>query len=98
MTVLKLLAAAIAISVLPLAADAQDVSFGSRLFHDKADCAFCHGINGDGRGDPRSPGQAADLHKTIGFSQTRHGFFGDRPDPKRLDQVLSFYGLDKLVQ
>jgi cytochrome c553 len=47
------------------AACAQDVSFGNRLFHDKADCQFCHGPEGDGRGDPRSPGQAADLHKTI---------------------------------
>lgn len=44
---------------------AQDTSFGQRLFQDKADCQFCHGIDGDGRGDPRSPGQAADLHKTI---------------------------------
>jgi mono/diheme cytochrome c family protein len=47
------------------AACAQDVSFGDRLFHEKADCQFCHGIDGDGRGDPRSPGRAADLHKTI---------------------------------
>ena len=31
---------------------AQDVSFGERLFRDKADCQFCHGIDGDGRGDP----------------------------------------------
>ena len=45
-------------------AHAQDVSFGERLFHDKADCQFCHGINGDGRGDPRSPGAAANLHET----------------------------------
>jgi hypothetical protein len=44
---------------------AQDVSFGQRLFQDKADCQYCHGVDGDGRGDPRSPGQAADLHKTI---------------------------------
>ncbi len=44
---------------------AQDTSFGQRLFQDKADCQFCHGIDGDGRGDPRSPGQAANLHKTI---------------------------------
>ena len=43
---------------------AQDVSFGDRLFHDKADCQFCHGPNGDGRGDPRSPGRAANLHET----------------------------------
>ena len=40
----------------------------------------------------------ADLHKTIGFTQTRHGFFGDRPKGDRLNQVLSFYGLDKLMQ
>jgi cytochrome c553 len=43
---------------------AQDVSFGDRLFHDKADCQFCHGPNGDGLGDPRSPGRAANLHET----------------------------------
>ena len=44
---------------------AQDVSFGQRLFQDKADCQYCHGVAGDGRGDPRSPGQAADLPKRI---------------------------------
>jgi cytochrome c553 len=45
-------------------ASAQDVSFGDRLFHEKADCQFCHGADGDGRGDPRSPGRAANLHET----------------------------------
>jgi hypothetical protein len=45
-------------------AHAQDGSFGERLFHDKADCQFCNGINGDGRGDARSPGRAANLHET----------------------------------
>jgi mono/diheme cytochrome c family protein len=35
----------------------QDVSFGDRLFHEKADCQFCHG-------DPRSPGKGSDLHAT----------------------------------
>jgi mono/diheme cytochrome c family protein len=62
---LPLLAAA---AMLRLSADpvsAQDTSFGQRLFQDKADCQFCHGIDGDGRGDPRSQGQAVDLHKTI---------------------------------
>ena len=57
----------IGIVALPLyvdAAAAQDVSFGRRLFQEKADCQFCHGVNGDGRGDPRSPGKASDLHKT----------------------------------
>jgi mono/diheme cytochrome c family protein len=44
---------------------AQDVSFGQRIFHEKADCQFCHGVNGDGRGDPRAPGRPADLHKTF---------------------------------
>ena len=47
------------------AAGAQDVSFGARLYQDKADCGFCHGPQGDGRGDPRSPGKAPDLRKTI---------------------------------
>jgi mono/diheme cytochrome c family protein len=58
-------AAAITCGVCVWPASAQDTSFGQRLFQDKADCQFCHGINGDGRGDPRSPGQAANLHKTI---------------------------------
>jgi hypothetical protein len=56
-----------AVAVLTLVAGpavAQDTSFGQRLFQDKADCQFCHGINGDGRGDPRSPGRAANLHET----------------------------------
>jgi mono/diheme cytochrome c family protein len=43
---------------------AQNVSFGQRIFQDKADCQFCHGPDGDGRGDPRSTGKAANLHKT----------------------------------
>jgi len=47
------------------AAHGQDVSFGARLFHDKADCQFFHGPNGDGRGDARSPGRAANLHETL---------------------------------
>jgi cytochrome c553 len=57
----------IAAAILPLSTDpasAQDTSFGQRLFQDKADCQFCHGIDGDGRGDPRSPGRAANLHET----------------------------------
>jgi mono/diheme cytochrome c family protein len=57
--------AAVGWAILSLPASAQDTSFGQRLYQDKADCQFCHGIDGDGRGDPRSPGQAANLHKTI---------------------------------
>jgi mono/diheme cytochrome c family protein len=58
------------IAVIPLlllssgALRAQDGSFGGRLYHEKADCQFCHGVNGDGRGDPRSPGKASDLRAT----------------------------------
>jgi mono/diheme cytochrome c family protein len=55
--------ASAALLAAPLAG-AQEVSFGQRLFRDKADCQFCHGVNGDGHGDPRSPGKASDLHKT----------------------------------
>ena len=54
-----------ALMTLGLVARAQDVSFGQRIFQEKADCQFCHGEEGDGRGDPRSPGAAANLHKTI---------------------------------
>lgn len=60
----QLLITAFAILLPADAARAQDVSFGGRLFHEKADCQFCHGVNGDGRGDPRSPGKASDLHVT----------------------------------
>jgi mono/diheme cytochrome c family protein len=62
---IKVVAAALlATAMIVTAACAQDVSFGDRLFHEKADCQFCHGSNGDGRGDPRSPGRAANLHET----------------------------------
>jgi mono/diheme cytochrome c family protein len=59
-----LAAAVVALAFCADVAHAQDVSFGQRLYHEKADCQFCHGVNGDGRGDPRSPGKAPDLHKT----------------------------------
>ena len=60
----QLLIAGISLFLLSDTAGAQDVSFGDRLFHEKADCQFCHGVNGDGRGDPRSPGKASDLRAT----------------------------------
>ena len=58
----QLIAAALLACAAP--AGAQDMSFGQRLFQEKADCQFCHGVNGDGHGDPRSPGKAPDLHQT----------------------------------
>src|SRR5262249_55500121 len=58
-SMLRIVATAVTLSfaALSLSAFAQDVSFGDRLYHEKADCQFCHGPDGDGRGDPRSPGQ-----------------------------------------
>jgi mono/diheme cytochrome c family protein len=58
------LIAAAALLACAAPAGAQDMSFGQRLFQEKADCQFCHGVNGDGHGDPRSPGKAPDLHQT----------------------------------
>jgi mono/diheme cytochrome c family protein len=60
-----LIVATAALVSLTGAASAQNVSFGERLYQEKADCQFCHGPDGDGRGDPRSPGKAPDLRKTI---------------------------------
>src|SRR6516164_4462479 len=60
---LRLAVAGVAVA-LPATAAAQNLSFGDRLFHEKADCQFCHGVNGDGHGDPRSPGKGSDLHAT----------------------------------
>ena len=38
---------------------------GERAFNSKANCAFCHGVFGDGNGHPRSPGIAANLRETV---------------------------------
>src|SRR5438552_4082166 len=59
-----IITAVAAVTVSVGVARAQNVSFGQRLFQDKADCKFCHGVDGDGRGDPRSPGAATNLHNT----------------------------------
>ena len=42
---LVIIAAAVIVLGLSVAR-AQDGSFGQRLFRDKADCQFCHGIDG----------------------------------------------------
>lgn len=38
-----------------------------------------------------------DLRRSVGMKQSRHGFFGEAPDPKRVEQMMSFYGLDRLA-
>jgi mono/diheme cytochrome c family protein len=60
---LRLAVAGVAVA-LPATAAGQNLSFADRLFHEKADCQFCHGVNGDGHGDPRSPGKGSDLRAT----------------------------------
>ena len=50
--------------VLGAAARADDVALGRRVYHDKAQCAYCHGWAGDGAGDPQSSGAAANLRES----------------------------------
>ena len=37
-----------------------------------------------------------DLRRLPGLAASRHGFMNSTPGPERLDQVMAFYGLDKL--
>ena len=37
-----------------------------------------------------------DLRRATGIRHSRHGFFNSVPSPERVDQVASFYGVDKL--
>ena len=38
-----------------------------------------------------------DLRQSVGMKQSRNGFFGEAPDPARVEQMTSFYGLDRLA-
>ena len=44
-------------------ADEKSVEGGLKIWK-KAKCGYCHGIYGDGKGDPRSPGNGANLRET----------------------------------
>ena len=37
-----------------------------------------------------------DLQRISGMQPSKRGYFHDRPDPNRVDQVLEFYGLENL--
>jgi hypothetical protein len=37
-----------------------------------------------------------DLRRSVGLSQSRHGWNGAAPRPERVDEVLAFYGLNRL--
>jgi mono/diheme cytochrome c family protein len=48
----------------PMAQPADNAAFGRRLYHDKAQCSYCHGWAADGAGEPQSNGGAADLRQS----------------------------------
>jgi len=39
----------------------------------------------------------AELRASTGLGASRHGFFGERPPRERVDEVLAFYGVDRLA-
>jgi allantoin racemase len=39
-----------------------------------------------------------ELRRVSGMSASRHGWFNAQPKRERLDQVLGFYGLDRLLE
>ena len=59
-------AAALAGTIAALAAQPADpTAYGRRLYHDKAQCSFCHGWAADGAGEPQSNGGAANLRQSV---------------------------------
>ena len=38
-----------------------------------------------------------DLRGSVGLMQSRHGWMGAAPQPGRVEELLSFYGLDRLL-
>ena len=66
LTALLLATAALVATIATLAAQPSDTSaFGRRLYHDKAQCSFCHGWAADGAGEPQSNGGAANLRQSF---------------------------------
>ena len=64
----NLAAAALSLGFLALSTPLMaqdDFAYGRRLFLDKAQCSYCHGWAGDGNGEPRSPGRAPSLRKSM---------------------------------
>jgi hypothetical protein len=56
--------ATLTVVVASIAAVGQERPPGHRIYMEKADCQFCHGWAGNGQGDPRSPGLAANLRES----------------------------------
>jgi mono/diheme cytochrome c family protein len=65
-TALLLAVAALVATITVPAAQPSDTSaFGRRLYHDKAQCSFCHGWAADGAGEPQSNGGASNLRQSF---------------------------------
>ena len=50
--------------IYPVYADEKSIAAGKKLWGKKIGCGYCHGVFGDGNGDPRSPGLGANLRIT----------------------------------
>lgn len=65
-------ALAVASGIAAPAARADEVARGQRIWHDKAECNFCHGWAGDGVGGFHHPGHPPSLRDTaLGRDQIR---------------------------
>src|SRR5689334_13020934 len=54
----------ILLAAVPSARAEDDVARGQKIWHDKAECNFCHGWAGDGLGGFHHPGKAPSLRET----------------------------------
>jgi mono/diheme cytochrome c family protein len=54
-----------AIAAPAIAQPADNSAFGRRLYHDKAQCSYCHGWAADGAGEPQSNGGASNLRQSF---------------------------------
>ena len=45
-------------------ADEKSILKGEKIWKERIKCGYCHGPFGNGAGDPRSPGKAANLRET----------------------------------
>jgi mono/diheme cytochrome c family protein len=59
------LIAIIATVTAAMAQPADNSAFGRRLYHDKAQCSYCHGWAADGAGEPQSNGGASNLRQSF---------------------------------
>ena len=57
--------AIVAIVTSPMAQPNDNSAYGRRLYHDKAQCSYCHGWAADGAGEPQSNGGAANLRQSF---------------------------------